>query len=76
MGQYWLVLGGTGSLWGSTGSLGAVLACTWLYLVSMGHYWLVLCGYGTVWGGTGWYLVVLGQNGVVLGHYGAVLVST
>ena len=62
MGQYWLVLGGTGSLWGRNGSLGAVLACTWLY--------------GSVWGITGWYLVVLGPNGVVLGHYGAVLVIT
>ena len=48
MERYWLVLSGTGSLWGSTswylvelGQYGAVVAGTWWYWVSMGRYWLV-----------------------------------
>ena len=39
----------------------------------MGRYWLVLGGTGSVWGGTCWYLVVLGQYGVVLGQDGTPL---
>ena len=38
-GQYWVVFGGTGSVWGSTG---------W-YLVILGHYNLVLCGIKWYW---------------------------
>ena len=74
--QYWLVLGSSGSVWGSTGwylvELGqywAVVAGALWYWVSMGRYWLVLGGTGSVLGGSGWYLVVLCQ-------YWAVLVGT
>ena len=38
-GRYWVVFGGTGSVWGSTG---------W-YLVILGHYNLVLCGIKWYW---------------------------
>ena len=51
VGRCWLVLGGTGSLWGGTGQYlvvqgqyGAVLAGTWWYLISMERYWLELGG--------------------------------
>ena len=46
IGQYWLVCGGNGSVWGGIGC----------YLVEMGQYgwsWLVLGGNGSVYGGTG-----------------------
>ena len=68
MGRYFLVIGGIGSVEGSTGwysmVLGqykAVLVGTWRYWVSMERYWLVLGDTGSVWGVTGWYLVVLDQ---------------
>ena len=38
-GRYWVVFGGTGSVWGSTG---------W-YLVILGHYNMVLCGIKWYW---------------------------
>ena len=57
MGQCWLVLGDTGSVWGGLG---------W-FLVVMGQCRVVL---GLICDGTGpgtiWYLVVLGQYGVAL----------
>ena len=59
MGRYWFVIGGTGSVWGSTG---------W-YLVVLGQFRAALVdtfGTGSVKGGTGRYLVVLGQYGAVL----------
>ena len=40
IGRYWLVFGGTGSVWGSTG---------W-YLVILGPYNMVLCGTGSIKG--------------------------
>ena len=55
MGRYWLVLGGTGSVWGGNGwylvELGqywAVVAVTWWFLVSVWQYWLVHGGSGSV----------------------------
>ena len=42
------------------------LADTWWYWVSMEWYWLIYDGTGSVEGGTDWYLVALGQYGVVL----------
>ena len=55
MRRYWLILGGTGSVWGSTGwylatlgQYGAVLVSTWWYWVSIGRYWLVHGGTGSL----------------------------
>ena len=36
------------------------------YWVSRRRYWLVLSGAGSVRGGPGWFLVILGQDRVVL----------
>ena len=65
--RYWLVLGGSGSVWSGTGwylvvlgQYGAVLVDTKGYSVIRRQYWLVLVGTGSVWGGTGWFLVILG----------------
>ena len=66
--RYWLVLGGTGSVWDGTcwflvvlGQKKEVLVSIWGYWVSLGWYRLVLGGTGSVGGGTGWCLLVLGQ---------------
>ena len=49
--QYWLVLDGTGSVWGGTGwylvvfgQCGAVVAGTWWYWISITWYCFVLSG--------------------------------
>ena len=69
-----MVIGGTGTVWGSTGRYLVVLGSMGYYWVIMGRYWSVLGGSGSVKGGTGdtgsvwsdWsgagrYLVLLGQ---------------
>ena len=51
----------------------------WLYWVSKRRYRLVLNGTGSVEGCTGWYMMILGQYGVilvVLDQYRAVMVDT
>ena len=55
MGQYWLVLDGTGSVWDGNGwhlvelgQYGAVVAGTWWYWVSITRYYLILSGIGSV----------------------------
>ena len=54
IGWYWLILGGTRSVWSGTGWY------LW-YWVSRRQYWLIYDGTGSVEGGNGWYSVVLGQ---------------
>ena len=63
-----MVLGCTGSVWGSTGWLlvilaqyGEVLVGTLWYWVSIEWYWLKYDGAVSVEGSTGWYTMVLGQ---------------
>ena len=46
--------------------LEAVPIGAWWDWVGIGRYWLLYDGTGSVAGGTRWYLVVLGQYGVVL----------
>ena len=81
MWRYWLVLGGTWSIWGVTGWYLVVLGQYRAVLVgnfwnwdSIGRYWLVLGGTGTVWGSTGSLRGGIGQYLVVLGQYRAELV--
>ena len=71
-----MVLGGTGSIEGSTGQnmmvLGlcmSVLVDDFWYWVSMERYWFIYYGTGTVWVNTCWQLLVLDQ-------YRAVMVDT
>ena len=67
--QYWLVLDGTGSVWGGSGwylvVLGhyrVVLVETLWYWVSIGRNWLELGGTKSVWS-RGWYWSVLDGTG-------------
>ena len=73
IGWYWLILGGTGSIWSRTGlymmvlvQQKAVLFGTWWYWVRRRQYWLIHDGTGSVCGSTCWYLVALDQYKAVM----------
>ena len=70
MGQYWLVLVGTGAVWCSIGSLWGGIR---QYLVVMGQYREVLMTLGQYGAAsTWWYLVGVGHYWLVLGVAGSV----
>ena len=77
--QYWLVLSGIGSVYGSTGwysmvlgQYGDVLVGTWRCWVNTGQYWLVFGGTGSVFDSTGLYWVSTVQHRIILGGTGSV----